>query len=406
MPELFPVNQSHSGRESNHRASPPELVSSKGMDISATASWLPTVDAGYRRMLAAIDAARDSLQLETYVFKPGSPGDQFRDALTAAAGRGAAVRVLLDGFGSGGLPERYWDGLRAAGGEAELFNPVALDRIAIRNHCKLLVVDNRCAFLGGFNIAPEYVGDGVERGWRDLGLALEGAPAACLAASFDLMWNHRAFRHPRGSRLRRSRLKRLLRACESAQVMATGPGLGRNTFRAALLRSLHGAREVQIVAAYFVPGFRLRRALVRVARRGGRVRLLLAGRTDFALAQTAGRLFYASLLRSGIEIAEYQPQILHAKLAIVDDAVFAGSANLDARSLDINYEVMVRLTDPALVDGGRALFAADWARAREIRLEPWLRSRTWADRWAGIAAEFLLTKVDPWVARRQLRALS
>jgi len=376
------------------------------MDVLCEANWLPTVDDGYRRMHAAIESARRSVRLEMYIFQAGELGDRFRDALVGAAHRGVRVRVLVDGFGSKGVSPDYWAALRAAGGEAAWFNPLTLRRAAIRDHRKLLVIDDEQAFLGGFNIAPEYAGDGVARGWRDLGLAIAGEPVGCLAASFDVMWAHRHFRHPRGSRMWLSRLKRSLRACGSAEVMPTGPGLGRNAFSASLRRTLRGAHDVRIETAYFIPGFFLRRALVRIARRGGRVRLLLAGRSDVGIAQTAGRSFYASLLRAGVEIAEYQPQILHAKLALVDDAVFAGSSNLDTRSLGINYEIMVRLVDPDLATGGRALFDADWERSTPIRRDEWLRSRTWADRFAGVVAKFLLTKVDLWLARRQLRALS
>jgi cardiolipin synthase len=357
-------------------------------------------------MLSAIESARATVRLESYIFKAGGPGDRFREVLGAAAARGVRVCVLLDSFGSSDLPSTYWDGLRAAGGEAGFFNPLALQRIAFRDHRKLLVVDEDRAVVGGFNIAPEYEGDGVQRGWRDLGVELEGPAARCLAASFDVLWDHRAFRHPRGLRLRRSRLKRLLRECGSTEVMAIGPGLGRNAFRTSLFRSLRTAREVRIAAAYFLPGFRLRRALARVVRRGGRVQLLLAGKSDVAIAHAAGHTFYRGLLRAGVEIAEYQPQVLHAKLAIVDGAVFVGSSNLDARSLHINYEVMVRLNDSTLAAEGRAIFAADWARARSITREAWRHSRGWAERWAGAVARFLLTKVDPWLARRQLRRLT
>jgi cardiolipin synthase len=90
----------------------------------------------------------------------------------------------------------------------------------------------------------------------------------------------------------------------------------------------------------------------------------------------------------------------------VDDAVFVGSANLDARSLGINYELMVRIVDPALAEQGRALFAADQAHSRPITLAAWRQSQTWATRWHGIVARFLLTKIDPWLARRQLRRLT
>ncbi len=376
------------------------------MNPALAASWIPTVDEGYRRMLAAIAASTGDLRLEMYIFRPGDPGDRFRDALVAAARRGVRVRVLLDGLGSSGLPPDYWAGLRAAGGEAGFFNPLALHRIAIRDHRKLLVIDERLAFLGGFNIAPEYEGDGVMRGWRDLGIALEGAPARCLAASFDVMWRHREFRHPYGLRLRGSRFLRMLHGCGSSEVMATGPGWGPNAFHHSLLRCLRGARDVRLATAYFLPSHRLRRALARVVRRGGRVRLLLAGHTDVPLAQTAGRVFFGGLLRAGLEIAEYQPQIFHAKLALVDDVAFAGSSNLDVRSLGINYEIMARVADPAFAAQGRALFEADWARSHPIRRAEWRRTRTLADEWFGWAARFLLTKVDPWLARRQLRRLS
>jgi cardiolipin synthase A/B len=376
------------------------------MSPSLSASWLASVDEAYRQMLAALATARTSVRLEIYIFKPGEPGDLFRDALVAAALRRVKVRVLLDGFGSNELPPDYWRALEEAGGAAGVFNPLALDRLVIRNHRKLLVVDDETAFVGGFNIAPEYVGDGVTRGWRDLGIVLSGTVVRCLAASFDAMWAYREFLHPHGIRLRQSRLRRRLRDSGSADVMATGPGIGRNGFRLALRQALQSARDVRIVSSYFLPGFRLRRALQRVARHGGRVQLILAGKSDVSLAQAAGRALYRPLLRAGVEIFEYQPQILHAKLAIVDDTVFVGSANLDARSLGINYELMVRIADPALAEQGRALFAADQAHSRPITLAAWQQSQTWATRWHGIVARFLLTKIDPWLARRQLRRLT
>lgn len=376
------------------------------MSPAPTASWLVNADAGYRQMLAALAAARHSVRLESYIFRAGEPGDLFRAALVAAAARGVRVHVLLDGFGSKDLPADYWRELQAAGGMVGIFNPLTLARMAIRNHRKLLVVDEHTAFVGGFNIAPEYVGDGVQSGWRDFGLALTGPVARGLAVSFDIMWVHRDFQHPHGIRLRLSRLKRRLRDCGDTEVLATGPGVGRNRFHTALLHDLRRARDVRIVAAYFLPGFRLRLFLQRAARRGGTVQLILAGRSDVALAQAAGRALYPPLLRAGVSIAEYQPQILHAKLAIVDDAVFVGSSNLDARSLGINYELMVRIVDPVLAAQGRALFAADREHSRIIERKTWAQSRTWAERWREAVANFLLTKIDPWLARRQLSRLT
>jgi cardiolipin synthase len=370
------------------------------------ARWLPSAIEGYREMLAAVADAAVSIRFEFYIFKSGGPGDQFRDAFVAAAGRGVKVRVLLDGFGSGDLPASYWDGLRAAGGEAAVFNPGPLLRLPVRNHHKLLVVDGVVAFIGGFNIGPEYAGDGVTGGWRDLGLSLTGALVRPLASSFDVMWENRNFRRHREVRQLASRWRHRWRKPADLQVMAMGPALGRNAFQALLIRSVREAREISIIAAYFVPSLKLRRALRAVARRGCRVRLILPGKTDVAMVQAASRTFYANLMRAGIEIAEYQPQILHTKLAIIDGAVFVGSSNLDARSLSVNYELMVRITAPLLAAEGRDLFEADWARSRRIIPEAWRRQRTWADRVSGLVARFCLTKIDPWFARRRLRSLA
>ncbi|MBK8474750.1 MAG: hypothetical protein IPL39_00145 [Opitutaceae bacterium] len=363
--------------------------------------WLPNAEIAFQRMLAAIDAARVSVRLEMYIYASGVPGDLFRAVLAAAASRRVRVEVLVDGFGSRPLSEDYWRPVREAGGEVRVFNPLSLDRFVIRDHRKMLLIDDRVAFVGGFNIAPEYLGDGVTRGWFDFGLELQGPVAAALGASFAVLFEHHDFVHPRLGRWRHTAVRRALRCHEREQVLATGPGLGRNVFHRRLLQDLARARSVEIVAAYFVPGLGLRRALRRVVRQGGTVRLLLAGRSDVPLVQTAGRAFFGGLLRAGVVIDEYQPQVLHAKLAIVDDVVFVGSANLDARSLAINYEVMVRIEDRRLAAEGRALLAAARQHAVPVKERQhglWLRLReTWA--------RFLLTTVDPWLARRQLRRL-
>ncbi|MFT3830179.1 MAG: phospholipase D-like domain-containing protein [Opitutaceae bacterium] len=352
-------------------------------------------------MLAAIDVARKSVQLETYIYAIGNPGDRFRAALVSAVQRGVLVQVLVDGFGARALPEDYWEDLRAAGGEVRVFNPLSLDRLAIRDHRKLLLVDDEVAFLGGFNIAPEYDGDGVTRGWFDLGLELHGSAAAELRESFEVLFAHHDFRHPRLGRWRHTPLRRALRGHGRQLVLASGPGLGRNAFHRRLLHDLGRARRVDIVSAYFAPGYRLRRALRMVARRGGTVRLLLAGLTDVPLAQRAARAFYSGLLRAGVQIAEYQPQILHAKLAIIDDAVFVGSSNLDVRSFGINYEVMIRIRDHVLANDGRALIASAWETSRVVRGG---RRGFW-QRMTEAWARLLLTRIDPWLARRQLRRL-
>lgn len=370
----------------------------------AHARWLSTGEIAYRRMLALIGEARVSVRCETYIWRDDEAGSRFRAALVRAAARGVRVQVLVDGVGSAALPNDYWRELEKAGGCARIFNPISLRRFALRDHRKLLLVDDAIAVIGGFNIGIEYDGDGVSRGWRDLGIELHD-PAALqqLAESFDSLFRDHRLRHWLLRHMRRGSLRWPRFYARPGPVLFSGPRLVRNQFARELLRSLRDAKNVRIVSAYFVPSFRLRLALRRIARRGGTVELLLAGRTDVPLAQLAARTLYGSLLKAGVRIWEYQPQILHAKLAIVDQATFAGTANLDARSMAINYELMVHLHDPHLADEACDLFAADLRHSREINLHDWRRTQTWLTRLRGAWARFLLTKVDPWLARQQMR---
>lgn len=374
---------------------------------SRRTSWLPTVEEAYRRMLVLIDRAQDSIRFETYIWRADAIGNQFRTALVAAARRGVHVQVLVDGFGSNSLPGHYWAALEKAGGVARIFNPLSWRHFGIRNHRKLLLLDDRLAVVGGFNIATEYDGDGVTRGWRDFGLELHHPLAVRqLAESFDGLFRDHQLRRwlLRPFRKRALNWPRFFR--QPGPVLFSGPRFVRRQFRFHLLHALRDAQNVRIVSAYFLPSFRLRRALARVARRGGTVELILAGKTDVSIAQTAARSIYGPLLKAGVRIWEYQPQVLHAKLALVDQTVFAGTSNLDARSLGINYELMVRLADAPLAAEARARFDADLIHSKAITLRDWQKSRTWLTRLRGTWARFLLTKVDPWLARRQLRDIS
>jgi cardiolipin synthase len=317
--------------------------------------------------------------------------------------RGVTVQVLVDAIGSLGLKEDFWAPLRAAGGEARVFNPLALRRAAIRNHRKLLVADDRAAFVGGFNVSHEYEGDGVTRGWRDLGLRLEGALVAELGWSFDAMFRLAEFRHKRLVRLWRAQHKRQITSFRE-KLLFGGPGRGANPIRRALHQDLARARNVQIIEAYFLPTWRIRRGLGRVVRRGGSVQLLLAGKSDVALSQLAGHSLYRRLLKSGVRIHEYEPQVLHAKLLILDDTVYVGSANLDPRSLSINYELMVRFENSRMAGEARELFADALQHSRQIDPVNWRRSRSFWVRLKERCAYWILARVDPHVARRQWRS--
>jgi cardiolipin synthase A/B len=377
-------------------------MSAAATDI--TCNWLCTGDEIFPAMLAAIDDAKKEVCLETYTFSIGSPGERFRDALIRARQRGVRVRVLIDGLGSYGLPADFFKPLSDAGAEVRVFNPVVLNRMSIRNHRKLLACDDQVAFVGGFNIAPEYEGDGVKCGWCDVGLKITGSLAGQLASSFDEMFARSDFRHKRFMRFRRFDAKKSV-TWPTEQILFGGPGRGQSPFKRALSHDLKHARDVKIIVAYFLPTWSLRRELTDVVRRGGKVQLILAGKSDVLLSQLAARSLYRRFLKANVEIYEYEPQILHAKLIIVDDVVYVGSSNLDSRSLQINYELMIRFQNTAVAKEAREVFECSMRHCKRIELEQWRQSRTLWQKIKQRFAYWVLVRIDPYFARRQWRAL-
>jgi len=337
----------------------------------------------------------------------------------------------LDALGSYSLSSGFWEPLRMAGGEVRWFNPLSWNRIGIRDHRKLLVCDELVAFIGGFNIAPEYDGDGVSRGWCDVGMRLEGPLVMSLARAFDEMFERSDFKVRRFVKLCQAKAKKVVSAFRQGeastvgnpeehkrlgankviasgpeeQLLLSGPGMGRNPLKAALRKDLARAASVQIMVAYFLPTWRIRRQLLQMARRGGRVQLLLAGRSDVMVSQLAARSLYRRLLKAGVEIYEYQPQVLHAKLLIIDDVVYVGSANLDPRSLNINYELMVRFEKAAMAAQAREFFSSNLQHCRRITAEEWRKTRSLWQRLKQRWAYFLLVRVDPYIAERQWQAM-
>jgi len=355
-------------------------------------------------MLAAIDAARRSIRLEMYIYSSESPGNKIQEALIRAAQRGVSVRVLNDALGSFSLPTSFWAPLNEAGGKFKWFNPIKLGSIPYRDHRKLLVCDEEIAFVGGFNIAPEYDGDGVNSGWLDLGIRIHGPLAGELAESFDFFFSRAEFDHKPLQRFRKSTARTTV-AAESWRLLLSGPGRGYHHLKRTLATDLANAQTVQIICAYFLPTWRLRREMERAMNRGGRVQLVLAGKSDIRLSKLATQKLYRRLLTRGVEIYEYQPQVLHAKLFIVDEQVYVGSSNLDARSLNINYELLVRVTERKAVEEARDIFREVLTHSKRVEAKAWNGSRNIWTKLMEEWAYFLLARVDTWWARGRAKYL-
>lgn len=353
--------------------------------------------------LAAIVAARQSVQLEMYIFTDSEIGRQFRDALADAAGRGVKVQLLADGFGSGGLPRQIFAAIIEAGGEQKWFNPPRLGRWALRDHRKALLVDGALAFIGGCNISDEYNGDGIGNGWRDGGISIAGPVLGHLVHEFEEQWRRADLRR---WKLIRGRYRKTIGSAADVVALFIKPGFGKNPLRTALREDLKTAKDIAITSSYFLPTPRLRAQLAQAERNGARVRLILAGKSDVRLMWLASQSLYYGLVRRGIEIFEYQPQVLHAKVMVLDDIVYIGSANLDPRSLHINFEIMLRVKDAVLAAKARAQFEHDLRQSHAVTLAQVTSVRSWSLRLKSRIAYFILTKLDPWIARGHLRRVS
>jgi len=366
--------------------------------------WFETVDEAFQVMLPAIEGARVSVRLESYIYSDAPIGVQIRDALARACQRGVRVQVLVDALGSLPLPEKFWDPLAAAGGDFRWFNPIKLQRLGFRDHRKMLVVDETAAIVGGFNISPEYQGDGLKKGWHDLGLQVPEPLARALAESFDVMFSLADRRHSWLERYRRNDISRL-RETAAGQLLTNAPGRGKHWMREALMRDIATAPAIDLISAYFLPPLKMRRALAQASREGRRVRLILAGQSDVRIAQLAARYLYNALLRAGVEIYEYEPQILHTKFYLFGDAFYVGSANLDKRSLLVNYELLVRVRDTELAAYGRNFFDRALANCRRIDPAKWKKSRGFWTKLQEKWGYFVLSKIDPYLTQLQLRVL-
>ncbi|HSM98517.1 MAG TPA: cardiolipin synthase ClsB [Gallionella sp.] len=348
----------------------------------------------FPRLCADIEAAKDSIYLETYIFAADETGRMVADALRTAAARGVVVRVLLDGFGSAELPLSWLDELRAAKVEVQWFrreiSPFTLQRNRMRRllrlHRKLVVMDGEVAFVGGINIINDVSGrDGFDSPRLDYAVRVQGVVASEIHASMRHLWgvvSWASFRR-RSKEIRQFIMDRARRAVAPDITLLLRDNLRhRREIEGAYLGAIAGAqREIIIANAYFLPGRGFRLALTQAAQRGVRVVLLLQGRVEYRIQHYATHALYDQLLAAGVEIHEYQPSYLHAKVAVVDGLwATVGSSNIDPFSLLLAREANLAVQDAGFAGALRAsLFAAIANDAIRVGAGYGV-SRTWVDR--------------------------
>jgi cardiolipin synthase len=362
-------------------------------------------------LVEAIDSAHAEVLLETYIFDFTGAGADVAYALERAARRGVAVRVVVDGVGTPELPPQWRLRFDATGLQWRVYSPVGVLGLLWpgqwrRLHRKLCVVDGGVGFCGGINILDDFHDPNygaLEAPRFDFSLRVEGPLVADMRRTMQRQW----LRIVALGALRRARLTGALvswRASGFAQPLpARTASHGGPDARAALLlrdnlrnragieraylRAIGRAREEVIIAnAYFVPGRKMRRALINAARRGVRVSLLLQGRYEYFMQYYAARPVFGALLGAGVQIHEYAPGFLHAKVAVVDGVwATVGSSNLDPLSLLLAREANVVVHDKrfatrlqerlahAMAHEGQAMAAAEFERRPPVqRAKEWL----------------------------------
>ena len=348
-------------------------------------------------LLRLIDEARQSVRLLLYMFSPDIAGEAVRDALVRAVGRGVEVKLVIDGFGSDVTPA-FFAPLRDAGGHCCLFHPSYGRRYLLRNHQKLIVVDDRIAITGGANINHQYLSDHGPQHWRDLWLLLDGPAARPAARYFDAIYRWTTTKGARIRTLRRI-IHRHTQRRGVIQWRYSGPMRRRNPWPTQIAKEIIGGRELHMIAAYFSPPFAMLRRIARLGRRGT-VRIITASKSDNNATIAAARHTYSKLLRSHVEMYEYQPAKLHTKLLIADDVVHLGSSNFDFRSLYLNLEVMVRIDHAAFAARMRDYFERELKDSLRITPELHKARAGWLRRLKWTVSHWLVTAVDYTVTRK------
>lgn len=318
-------------------------------------------------LIQAIDGAAHAVWLETYIFQTTEVGEQVAQALCRAAQRGVAVRVVIDGVGTGALPTHWATRFAQAGVQCRVFSPLNFWSVFgfwqpsrwRRLHRKLCVVDAQIAFCGGINIVDDHVDLQSPQRLRaprlDYAVRIEGGRLVeAVDDTVQQLWwgldwaqeiRERDMRGAFAALRRRNAVK--LPSGGRARLLLRDNVTHRTTIERTYRRAIHAARhDIVIACAYFFPRRSLRRALEQAASRGVRVRLLLQGHYEYFLPYHAARQLYGQLLKAGVEIYEYQASFLHAKVAVVDgDWATVGSSNLDPLSLLLAREANVVVRD-------------------------------------------------------------
>jgi cardiolipin synthase A/B len=374
-------------------------------------------------LIAAIDNAQKSVQMETYIFDLTASGTDVAFALERAARRGVLVRVMIDGFGTPTLPEEWQNRFKDAGVHILVFEPIVTLGFFLpsqwrRLHRKLCVIDSDVAFCGGVNVLddwhdPTYGALAEPR--FDFSVRVTGALAKDIQHETTLLWERLSSGKPLNVKRVKNAIETLPHALKRHHWLANArPGqalaalvlrdniANRGQIERAYLKAIGEARiEIIIANAYFVPGAKLRRALKLAAKRGVKVQLLLQGKYEYFMQYHAARPVYGALLAAGIEIYEYDKSYLHAKVAVIDSVwATVGSSNLDPLSLLLAREANIVIQDALFAQSLRQRLLLAMANEGKRVDATQMANRPWAQRLNEMIA-FVIMRTGLWLFGKQ-----
>ena len=381
-----------------------ELLTRFNFTDGNSAALLYSGNDTYSGLFADLAGARRSITLQMYYCNPGRLAYRLHEVLCERARAGVEVLTLWDAFGAQGLSDGYRESLRAAGVQVAVFRPVqwyALEKVYNRSHIRVITVDARVGYTGGFGVDDKWLGDGRHADqWRDTTVRFEGPAVLELQATFaagwaeatgDLLVGPPFFEHPcelvAGGPAGRAGTGETGEGTGTgtgvrAGVMHAAPTIGSTVAERFLALVISGARDtLRISNAYFVPDDDFCDLLERAAQRGTDVRILVPGpNTDVRSTRMASHARYERLLRAGVRLFEYQPTMMHAKTIVADGLLGAvGTMNFDNRSMSFNDESNFVFLDETLAGELMEAFDRDVQLSQEFRLEAFLH-RPWTDR--------------------------
>ncbi|HEY8833376.1 MAG TPA: phospholipase D-like domain-containing protein [Gemmatimonadaceae bacterium] len=375
-----------------------ELYTGTHIDPGNKVEVLLNGDGTYPQLWKDIASAQRTITVQMYYSQPGAVADTMAKYLIEKARQKVRVLLLLDAFGSQPLKREWLQRVKAAGVETVWLRPLrwySLQKAAQRSHVRVVVIDGRIGYTGGFGLADYWLGDGHhEDQWRETNVRFEGPTVAALQATFAAGWAEATGElltgdmfFPKASFAEVGNVK--------AGLMHSVPSMGSTPAERFLALSIAGARKTLYISnSYFVPGESFMQLLLAAQRRGVDVRVItVSDKTDVKTTWYAGRTYYEKLLEGGVKIYEYQPTMMHAKSMVVDGLwSYVGSMNFDNRSLSFNDESLLVALDSSVGAQMDSIFMDDIKSSKEMKLDEF-RKRP------------LSNKILEWCAQKLRRVL-